>query len=359
MLTRRNFAQVLGATAVAAAMPRLVLAKVKPHAPIRLNANENPYGPSAAALRAMHDAMPLLNRYPDEAIDALVADIAKFHGLPNDAVLATDGSSEALKVCGSTFARKRLVMASPTFEPLGFYANVEGAEVIKVPLTATHAHDLPRMLEAAKGEGLIYVCNPNNPTATITPKADVRALLANAPAGVTVLVDEAYHHYAESPQYESVVALTKSYPNLVVTRTFSKIYGMAGLRCGYAVAQPKTIERMQAHGQFDSVNVLATAAARASLADAAHVEQGRKRNREMKAWLGRELEKLGYRFLPSDANFVFIDLRRDVKPVIKAMRERNVHVGRPFPPMTEHLRVSMATPEEMQRFIEAFKQVMA
>jgi len=358
MLTRRHFAHVLGATAVAAAMPRLTLAEApKPKGIARLNANENPYGPSPAALRAINDALPRANRYPDEAIEALVADIAKFHGLSQDSVLATDGSSEALKVAATTFAKKRLITADPTFEAIGFCAKSEGAEIVKVPLTADYAHDLARMLDAAKGEGLIYVCNPNNPTATITPKAAVRALLANAPASVTILVDEAYHHYADSPEYESVIPLVKAHANLVVTRTFSKIYGMAGLRCGYAIAQPAVIERMQNHGQWDSVNVLAAEAARASLADPAHVENGRKRNREARQWLASELSKMNYSMLPSDANFVMIDLKREVRPVIDAMRERGVHVGRPFPPMTRYLRLSIGTPEEMTRFMEAFRSL--
>jgi len=359
MLTRRHFAHVLGATAVAAAMPRLTLAEPpKPKGIARLNANENPYGPSPAALRAINDALPRANRYPDEAIEALVADIAKFHGLSSDSILSTDGSSEALKVAATAFAKKRLVTADPTFEAIGFCAKSEGAEIIKVPLTSDHAHDLARMLDAAKGEGLIYVCNPNNPTATITPKGAVRALLANAPASVTILVDEAYHHYAESPEYESVIPLVKSHPNLVVTRTFSKIYGMAGLRCGYAIAQPAAIARMQDHGQWDSVNVLAAEAARASLGDTVHVEKGRKRNREARQWLTNELSKLGYSMLPSDANFVMINLKREVRPVIEAMRQRGVHVGRPFPPMTQYLRLSIGTPEDMQRFMEAFRTVM-
>jgi histidinol-phosphate aminotransferase len=359
MLTRRHFAHVLGATAVAAAMPRLTLAEAaKPKGIARLNANENPYGPSPAAMRAINDALPRANRYPDEAIEALVADIAKFHGLGNDSILTTDGSSEALKVAATTFAQKRLVTAQPTFEAIGFCAKSQGAEIVKVPLTADYAHDLARMLDAAKGDGLIYVCNPNNPTATITPKAAVRTLLANAPASVTILIDEAYHHYAESPDYESVIPLVKSHPNLVVTRTFSKIYGMAGLRCGYAVAQPDVIARMQEHGQWDSVNVLAAEAARASLGDAVHVEKGRKRNREAKAWLANELSHLGYTMLPSDANFVMIDLKREVRPVIDAMHARGVDVGRPFPPMTKYLRLSIGTPEDMQRFMESFRAVM-
>jgi len=360
MLTRRHFAHVIGATAITAAMPRLTLAQApKPKGIARLNANENPYGPSPAALRAINDALPRANRYPDEAIEALVADIAKYHGLSNDSILATDGSSEALKVSATTFAKKRLVTADPTFEAIGFCAKSEGAEIIKVPLTSDHAHDLPRMLEAAKGEGLIYVCNPNNPTATITSKAMVRALLTSAPASVTILVDEAYHHYAESPDYESVIPLVKSHTNLVVTRTFSKIYGMAGLRCGYAIAQPSVIARMQDHGQWDSVNVLAAEAARASLGDAVHVANGQKRNREAKKWLANELAKLGYDLLPSDANFVMINLKREVRPVIDSMRERGIHVGRPFPPMTQYLRLSIGTPDDMQRFMEAFRVVMA
>jgi histidinol-phosphate aminotransferase len=309
-------------------------------------------------MRAITDAFPRANRYPDEAIEALVAEIAKFHGVPVDSVLTTDGSSEALKVAATTFAQKRLVTAEPTFEAIGFCAHSQGAEIVKVPLTSTYAHDLPRMLDAAKGDALIYVCNPNNPTATITPKAAVRTLLMNAPASVTVLVDEAYHHYAESPDYESVIPLVKQYPNLIVTRTFSKIYGMAGLRCGYAIAQPKTIENLQNHGQWDSVNVFAAEAARASLGDAMHVEVGRKRNREAKQWLASELGKLGYDMLPSEANFVMIHLKREVRPVIEAMRTQGVHVGRPFPPMTQYLRLSIGTPEEMRRFMDAFKGVM-
>jgi histidinol-phosphate aminotransferase len=250
------------------------------------------------------------------------------------------------------------VTAEPTFEAIGFCAHSQGAEIIKVPLTSDHAHDLPKMLDAAKGEGLIYVCNPNNPTATITPKAAVRTLLANAPASVTILVDEAYHHYAESPEYESVIPLVKSHANLVVTRTFSKIYGMAGLRCGYALAQPDVINRMQEHGQWDSVNVFAAEAARASLGDQLHVEKGRKLNREAKQWLANELSKMSYSMLPSDANFVMINLKREVRPVIQAMRERGVHVGRPFPPMTQYLRLSIGTPDDMQRFMESFRVVM-
>jgi histidinol-phosphate aminotransferase len=341
-------------------MPRLSLAQApKPKGIARLNANENPYGPSAAALRAINDALPRVNRYPDEAIEALIADIAKYHGLSNGSILATDGSSEALKVAAITFAQKRLITADPTFEALGFYAKSAGAEIVKVPLTSDHAHDLARMLDAAKGDGLIYVCNPNNPTATITPKAAVRALLANAPASVTILVDEAYHHYAESPDYESVIPLVKSHANLVVTRTFSKIYGMAGLRCGYAIAQPAVVERMQDHGQWDSVNVLAAEAARASLADPMHVAAGQKRNREAKKLLASELAKLGYDMLPSDANFVMINLKREVRPFIASMRERGIHVGRPFPPMTNYLRLSIGTPDDMQRFMESFRVVMS
>jgi histidinol-phosphate aminotransferase len=359
MLTRRDFAQALGATAVAAALPRLSLAAAAPKSAVRLNANENPYGPSQAALRALQDALPRANRYPDESIIALAGDLAKYHGVSDEAVIVTDGSSEALKVAALTFGAKRIVTAEPTFEALWHYGRAAGAEVVKVPLTATHAHDLPRMLEAARGDALLYVCNPNNPTATITPKDEIFALLDKAPAGVAVLVDEAYHHYAESPQYTTVIPLVKSHANLIVTRTFSKIYGMAGLRCGYAIAQPDTVKRMFDHSQWDSVNVLAAEAGRASLKDTAHVDLGRRRNREARTKLAHDLAATGHTFLPSDANFVMIDLKHDARPIIKAMHERGVDVGRPFPPMTQHLRVSIGTPDDMQRFMAAFRAVMA
>ncbi|MGZ7041599.1 MAG: pyridoxal phosphate-dependent aminotransferase, partial [Thermoanaerobaculia bacterium] len=199
----------------------------------------------------------------------------------------------------------------------------------------------------------------NNPTATITPKGALRTLISSVPANTIVLVDEAYHHYATASEYESVIPLVSAHPNLVVSRTFSKIYGMAGLRCGYAVGQKATIEKMRRHQAWDSMNIVALAAGRASLADKDHVARGRQRNSDTRGWVFQQLDRLGYTHLPSETNFMMIDLRTDVVPVIRALRERNVHVGRLFPALPHFLRVTVGTPEQMQRFVEAFRKVVS
>ncbi|PYJ39728.1 MAG: hypothetical protein DME81_02850, partial [Verrucomicrobia bacterium] len=209
---------------------------------VRLSANENPYGPSPKALKAMNDAFSLSCRYPDEHNDVLIDALAKLNGVNRDQILLGDGSGEILKLCAETFTGPKqgtLVVGDPTFEAIINNASANGAEVVKVPLTGTFSHDLPKMMNAAK-EGLIYVCNPNNPTASITPKNEVRDFITKTPRQTMILVDEAYFHYADSPDYESVIPLVTDHPNLIVSRTFSKIYGMAGLRCGYCVAQRET-----------------------------------------------------------------------------------------------------------------------
>src|SRR5438105_2607589 len=178
------------------------------------------------------------------------------------------------------------------FAPAANHARTGGAEVVPVRLTSDYRHDLSKML-ATTGAGLVYVCNPNNPTASVTPKDEVRAYLAKVPRETFVLVDEAYYHYVEGVDYESVMPLVRDYPNLIVARTFSKIYGMAGLRCGYCVARAQTIERMRAQQTWDSVNIMALVAALASLRDAAQVEQGRRRDGEVKRVVESELGQDG------------------------------------------------------------------
>ena len=196
------------------------------------------------ALQAITDSFGLACRYPDEHNNVLIDKLAKLNNVNRDQILLGDGSGEILKLCAETFTGPqtgKLVAADPTFEAILSNASANGAEVVKVPLTSSFAHDLPKMLAAAKA-GLIYVCNPNNPTASITPKDEVRDFIAKTPPETMILVDEAYFHFADSPEYESVIPLVKEHPNLIVSRTFSKIYGMAGLRCGYCVAQKETIE---------------------------------------------------------------------------------------------------------------------
>jgi histidinol-phosphate aminotransferase len=355
--SRRTFARAIGAGAILAAVPKLALAKTPPLSSVRLSSNENPYGPAPAAMRAMTDALRTAPRYPDELNDELANDVAKLHGVNANQVLLGDGSSDILRLVAAAFLApgKKLITADPTFESIGMHAVNYGAEVVKVQLTASHAHDLAKMT----GGSLVYICNPNNPTATITPKAALRSYIEALPAGTMVVVDEAYFHYATSPDYESVIPLIASHPNLIVARTFSKIYAMAGIRAGYAVAQAATIDKLQAQQQWDVMNVVALTGAKASLADPDHVPLARKRNSDTKAWLAGELQKSRYEVLPSEANFVMIDMRQNVKPLIAQMRGEGVHVGRLFPAMPHHLRVTIGTPEEMERFIGAFRQIKA
>src|SRR5438552_11187152 len=308
-ISRRDFARLLGAGAAAAVVrPPLSFAKptqsvTTPLAEggiVRLSANENPYGPCPKAFQAITDSFGLACRYPDEHNSVLIDKLAKLNGVNHDQILLGDGSGEILKLCAETFTgpqNGKLVAADPTFEAILNNATANGAEVVKVPLTSTFAHDLPKMLAAAKG-GLIYVCNPNNPTASITSKNELREFIGKTPRETTILVDEAYYHYADSPDYESMIPLVKDHPNLTVSRTFSKIYGMAGLRCGYCVAQKDTIKRIRPHQMWDSVNIMALAAASASLNDPDQVPNGRRLNNEVKAFVTSELEKMGCQSIP-------------------------------------------------------------
>lgn len=361
-LSRRSFSKLIGASAAYAAFRPVEVNASWPAANIvRLSSNENPYGPSPAALKAMTDGFSLVWRYPDEYADMLADELARLHGVPLDQVLLGDGSGEILKLCAATFTSKdkKIVIANPTFEAIARHAGVANAEVVKIDLTPDYRHDLQKMLAAANGAGLVYICNPNNPTASITPRNEMSEFLAKLAPATIVLVDEAYHHYVESKDYESVIPLVKQYPNLIVARTFSKIYGMAGLRCGYCVTQRANIGVMRAHQIWDSVNIMALVAALASLKDPEQVARGRKMNNEVKKSVCAELDSLGYRYIPSHANFMMIDLRREIRPTIAALRNRGVEVGRPFPALPNFLRVTIGTSSEMKLFLSAFKEIMA
>lgn len=358
-LSRRDAARLLAFAAVA---PKL-LAQPAPRSRgtgVRLSANENPYGPPVSAVGAMREALAVGFRYPDEATDELISTIAEINSVSPDQVILGDGSSEILKLTAAAFSNpsRKVVIADPTFEAIGAYARAAGAEVAKVPLTQAFEHDLPKMA-AVPNAGVIYICNPNNPTATITSKAAMRSFLDSVPAETVVIVDEAYFHYADSPDYESVMPYVQMRPNLIVARTFSKIYGMAGIRCGYGIAQRSLIQRMDQQKAWDSMNVVALAGARASLADANHVTVGRKRNSDTRQEVVNILTNLGYEVLPSQANFFMVDVKRPVKPVIAALRDHGVHVGRLFPALPQYLRVTVGKPDEMDAFASAFRSVMA
>ena len=369
-VSRRKFAQLLGAGAAAALVrPPLSFAKLtQPSATsstaggtiVRLSANENPYGPSPNALKAMTNSFGLSCRYPDEHNNVLIDKVATLNGVDHEQILLGDGSGEILKLCAETFTGKEhgtLIAADPTFEAILNNAKANGAEVIKVPLNSTFAHDLPKMHAAAKS-GLIYICNPNNPTASITPKDELRDFIAKTPRETMILVDEAYFHYADSPDYESVIPLVKEHPNLVVSRTFSKIYGMAGLRCGYCIAQKEAIDRMRSNQMWDSVNIMALAAASASLDDTDQVPNGQRLNSETKTFVISELQRMGHKTIPSQANFIMFDCKKPVVPLIKTLKERSVHVGRLFPALPNHMRLTIGKKSEMEIFLETFRELM-
>src|SRR5437899_5405209 len=370
-VSRRKFAQLLGAGARAQLVrPHGYFSKpTQPNATsstaagsvVRLSANENPYGPSPKGLQAITDSFGIACRYTDEHNNVLIEKLAKINGINHEQILLGDGSGEILKLCAETFTgqqRGPLIAADPTFEAILKNAAANGAKVVKVPLTNSFAHDLPKMLTAARGS-LIYVCNPNNPTASITPKDELRDFIAKTPRETMILVDEAYFHYADSPDYESVIPLTKDHPNLIVSRTFSKVYGMAGLRCGYCVAQKETLEQLRAHQMWDSVNIMALAAASAGLDDPDQVPNGQRLISEAKAFTIGEIDKLGYKTIPSQANFIMFDCKRPVVPLIQALKQRNVEVGRLFPALPNYMRLTIGKRSEMESFLNACKQVMA
>lgn len=372
-LSRRGFAKFIGVGAAYAALRPAdelrqswnsllpVTSRSAASNVVRLSSNENPYGPPAVSLKAMTESFNLAWRYPDDYADLLSEELAKVHQVPVDQILLGDGSGEILKLCAAAFTNKdrKVVTGNPTFEAITHHARMANADVVKVNLTSDYRHDLPKMLMAADGAGLVYICNPNNPTASITPKNEMRDFLSQLSRKTIVLVDEAYHHYVESNDYESVIPLVKDHPNLIVARTFSKIYGMAGLRCGYCVTRRENIKLMSPNQIFDSVNIMALAAALASLKDPDHVTQGRKLNSEVRKTVCAELDALGYRYIPSHANFMMIDLRREVRPVIEALRNRNVEVGRVFPALPTFMRVTIGTSPQMKTFLKTFREVMA
>jgi histidinol-phosphate aminotransferase len=263
------------------------------------------------------------------------------------------GSGEILRMADMAFLApdRSLVVAEPTFEAVLGYARVPRATATKVPLTADFRHDLPRMAAACdERTGLVYVCNPNNPTATIVTRDELLAFLKRVPTTATVLVDEAYFHFVDDMSYASATEFLANHPNVVVARTFSKIYGMAGMRLGYALGSKENVAALAAHMVFSNAN--------ASLADAEYVRAQSRRMNETRRWLCAELQKDGRRFLPSHANFVMIHIGSDVGPVIDAFKGKGVLVGRRFPTMETWLRVSIGTEDETKVFLEALRAIV-
>jgi len=374
-LNRRQFAQRSAAAFGAAlALPELAplahAAAIAPqHSPrpsganIILDSNENPYGPSPAACAAITNSEPIACRYPDLNESAMTAQLAAFYKLPPNQILLGCGSTEILRVADMTFlgAGKSAIASEPTFETVLGYAQVMQANPIKVPQTADYRHDLKAMAAAAASPaaGLVYVCNPNNPTGTIVSRTELQAFLHQVPATVPVLVDEAYYDFVTDPAYGTAVPWLAQFPNLIVARTFSKVYGLAGMRLGYALGSPQTIAAMRRYKLGMNANEAVLRAAMVSFGDDAHVADQRRRMISTRDWLCAELKKDGRTYIPSHGNFVMIQLGRDVKPVIAAFRERGILVGRRFPSMPTWQRITIGKPAEMQAYMSGLRQIVA
>lgn len=330
----------------------------------KLASNENPHGPSEAVRKAMNYASKYANRYmyPDGGI---VEAIAEYHGVGSENVILGAGSGEILKVVDDTFLpeNRKLVGPSPTYESVYVYATNSQALAYEVPLVEArgYAVDIRKIitvtLQNYQDVGLVYICNPNNPTGRIIPKNDVRLLMDSIPDEIPIVVDEAYHHFVDNPQYEESIRYVKEGRNVIVTRTFSKIAGLAGMRLGYGIAPSGLIERMLPFALY-SINAEVKYGGVAALKDKAHEARIRQLNKQTRDKVTKELTGMGWEVLPSDASFFMVNVRRDVDAVGEEFRQRGILVGRKFPPMDEWLRVSVGTEEEMNRFMRAFKEIL-
>ncbi len=337
--------------------PRFAPGKTDVNGNIRLNSNENPLGVSPAAREAIIEAIVESNRYGGRRQEVLEA-LARYLDVKTENLTLGFGSTEILQICTQAFQGPNtpLIAAAPTFEDVMDYQDTMPFEVHTVPLTADLQHDVQHMRELSmKRPSVVYFCNPNNPTGTVTASADIDAWIAEAPETTMFLMDEAYLEYVTDDRYWDSLKWIEQKPNVVVIRTFSKIFGMAGLRLGYAVTHPTTAGRLQEHAVQNSPNVLAGAAAVASLTDEGIVQRSVAVNEESKAIVHQTLDELGLEYLPTNTNFIMHRINGDLATYRSRMAERGLLVGRDFPPMLDHNRLSFGLPEEMDQWASAIK----
>jgi histidinol-phosphate aminotransferase len=374
MLNRRAFVQSLGLGAVgtvtwlevplgAAVVTHQRAAVPLPAGAVRIGSNENPYGPLPSAFDAARAAALEGHRYPGALTSGLVEAIASKHGVSAQRVMLSGGSGDVLRAAMMTFtsAARALVTGAPSYEAPVRQAIRSKVPVSEVPLTPDLKLNLGAMLSKAGGSGLIYICNPNNPTSTVVPIADVTALIAAVAASAPetyVLVDEAYFEYVDDPAFGTAIPLVDKYPNLVVARTFSKIHGMAGMRVGYAIAQEMTLAAMRENLSASGLSSMSLAAAAASLADTAGLEKNRALNRDVRRLTIDAFRKAGYLVAASEANFVMVDVRRDSRAFQEACRQKGIAIGRPFPPLTTWARITIGTRQEMERAMPVFMDLL-
>jgi histidinol-phosphate aminotransferase len=363
--SRRSFLTLSAAASAAFAM-RIVTEPMLAHArrvhnfpkdAIRIDANENPLGPSASAREAATAIVAQGGRYCDSLTDDLVKTLAEVEGLKVEQVRVYAGSSEPLHhtVAAFSSAQHSYVTADPGYEAGMITAAAIGAKVVKVPLMKTYSHDVKAMLAAAPDAGVFYICNPNNPTGTTTSHSDIEYLVENKPKDSVVLVDEAYIHFSDST---SVMDLVKAGKDVVLLRTFSKIYGMAGLRCGAVFARPDLLEKIENYGGWNFMPITALVAASASLKDVQLVPERKRRNAEIRNQVFSWLDRNGYSYIPSESNCFMLDTKKPAKSTIDAMAKQNIFIGRIWPVWPTYTRITIGTASEMEQFQAAFQKVM-
>lgn len=322
--------------------------------PILLDQNENAYGPSEEVLAVLREAPSFSNRYPRREYEILREKLATLHAVKEEQILIGCGSTEILLMAATALlGRGRgLVQALPTYGGLSDFARTVGAEVAEVPLTKTYEHDLSAMLtRAGKSTGLVYICNPNNPTASLTRRKDIETFLRKLPGNVTVLMDEAYSHFV-SPHlgYASFLDQPFDDPRLIVCRTLSAVYGLAGMRIGYAVGSPDLLRKLSTHQLQDSISTLSANAAAAAIDDGDYVRLAIQRNADDRQEFMNQVNIRMLRAIDSHANFAMLNPGRPADMITGHLKQNSVVVGPSFPSMAKYVRVSFGTPAEMQEF---------
>jgi histidinol-phosphate aminotransferase len=348
---------LLGATAIASTLTQSEIEKFNPRplsGPIQLNFNENPFGPSAKVRKSITEAFDLGCRYPDNLINELAEMIAKKEGVSRDHIVIGGGSTEGLKVTGLTFASNggEIIAARPTFLAMMNYANQWGATINWVDLDENLTHDVDEMERRISPKTkLIFLCNPNNPTSTLLEKNKLVDFVTSASKKTIVFSDEAYYDFIEEKDYPSMVTMVKKGENVIVSKTFSKVYGLAGLRVGYLVAKPALANKIRVNIVANS-NVLALKAAMTAINDDEFYQFSLKKVKEGKQMMYKTMDELGLEYIPSNTNFIFFKTGRDIKTFNAQMLENGVKVGRPFPPYNDWCRISMGTIEEVEILIK-------
>jgi len=322
---------------------------------LRLDRNENAYGPSRKVLEAIHAEFHQINRFPAEGENVLAEALAEVHDKKKEQILIGAGTNAILQVAAAFYLgfRKKLILGTPSYGALEQYARALGADVEAVQLRKDHSHDLEAMLaKVDKNTGLIYICNPNNPTSTLTERSEIDSFLEKLPGSVSVIIDEAYHEYAGgSGAYISLIDNPpKPRPGLIVLRTFSKVFGMAGLRLGFAISDADTSEHLTSVQPLFAVNRLALTAGVAALGDSQHVADSLRRNRDDRQEFVNQVNARMLRVLDPHANFACLNVMRPALEVLTHYQKHNIRLGPYIPSMPNYIRVSFGKPEEMKEF---------